>query len=601
MATTTRVNPLAQSFMIKLPGGCFATSLDLFFLTKDTNTNPAPVSVELREMDNGVPTPRVLPFSRVTLPASSVNVVDLDTTDPDPTLATTFTFPSPVYLRPHVFYAIVVHSTAPKYSLWTATKGEINYIDQKRVDVDPNIGVMFKSQNASTWTPEQNQDLKFSLKRAVFDVSSPGTLSLINQNPPTLRLPKNPIATVNGSSVIRVYHKNHGFFVGSSVTLGGLTPATSYNGILGSAINGTHTILAAEQDSYTVDPTDAADATGLIGGTDVTATTQIVYSTFMTSVNHYTYPGSSASWGYKGTTGKSLSGSETPYSKSTAWAPIIDKTNITEDNTRVVAHSDNMGTSSFDLRCIFDSAKPNLSPVFDLERAHMISIQNRIDNPTGDTYLLVPQSSSTGSGIDSIFNISISGGSYVVDSIVEGGSGHAATDDITILGSFLGGTDGVNDLTFNVATISGGAIATVDTIAGTPITLGTKNLVSGFVSETRPTGGSALAKYVSKPVQLDSASTTLKMYLDVNRPWASYVDVYYRINIDTDGISLENWVLAEPDEAIPITDNPSDFNEIEYTLDTVSDYSVFQVKIVLRSDSAANVPVIRAFRAIALA
>ena len=32
--------------------------------------------------------------------------------------------------------------------------------------------------NDSTWTPEQMEDLKFNLKKAVFDTSTSGTLTL---------------------------------------------------------------------------------------------------------------------------------------------------------------------------------------------------------------------------------------------------------------------------------------------------------------------------------------------------------------------------------------------------------------------------------------
>ena len=46
----TRIDPLAQTFLISEDGGCFVSSVDLFFSEKDTNL---PVWVELREVLNG--------------------------------------------------------------------------------------------------------------------------------------------------------------------------------------------------------------------------------------------------------------------------------------------------------------------------------------------------------------------------------------------------------------------------------------------------------------------------------------------------------------------------------------------------------------------
>ena len=36
----------------------------------------------------------------------------------------------------------------------------------RTISQQPYAGVMFKSQNGSTWTAEQNEDIKFKIKRA---------------------------------------------------------------------------------------------------------------------------------------------------------------------------------------------------------------------------------------------------------------------------------------------------------------------------------------------------------------------------------------------------------------------------------------------------
>lgn len=386
---STWVDPLAQSFVVNAPGGAFATSIDLFFHTKD---DTLPVTIQVREMFNGYPTQKVLPFSEVTLLPADINVVDLATQDPDPTLATTFTFRSPVYLQQGVEYALVIMANSTEYQLWYAGLGEQEYGTEYRISKSTYAGVLFTSQNASTWTADQNKDLKFNINRAVFDTTVTGTLSLTNAEPASRTLQKNPIVTEDGSSTIKVVHRNHGFFnpnndVSSYVTLSGFTDTTLYNGILGSVLNGTHEITSVEQDSFTIDLIGAtANGTGITGGEGIISTRQCVYNTFMTDIQHITFPGTSASWGVLGTSGISLPESVgIPYVKDAGYTPIINNKNFNTTVPYVVATSDNMSSSSLEARCTFDSARPNLSPVFDLERAAMTTVANRIDNPTGST------------------------------------------------------------------------------------------------------------------------------------------------------------------------------------------------------------------------
>ena len=50
------------------------------------------------------------------------------------------------------------------------------------ISTQPYAGVLFKSQNGSTWSADQSQDLKFKLNRAVFASGSTATVDLINQH-----------------------------------------------------------------------------------------------------------------------------------------------------------------------------------------------------------------------------------------------------------------------------------------------------------------------------------------------------------------------------------------------------------------------------------
>jgi len=67
-----------------------------------------------------------------------------------------------------------------------------------------------------------------------------------------------------------------------------------------------------------------------------------------------------------------------------------------------------------------------------------------------------------------IFDIGYTLGGYYVDNIVDAGSGFAVTNTITILGSDVGGVDGVNDLTIMVNTVDTQGEILTTIVEGTP-------------------------------------------------------------------------------------------------------------------------------------
>ena len=103
----------------------------------------------------------------------------------------------------------------------------------RTISTQPTLGSLFKSQNASTWTPSQYEDLKFTLYRAVFDISQTGAMAVVNEEmtagsdlliPARLgggkeagipTLPANPIDTSIASAYVRVRFKDHGMYSAS--------------------------------------------------------------------------------------------------------------------------------------------------------------------------------------------------------------------------------------------------------------------------------------------------------------------------------------------------------------------------------------------------
>jgi hypothetical protein len=196
-------DPLAQSFVIgDIETGAFVTSVDLYF---QSTSATLPVTVEIVTVENGVPTQKVVPFSQVSLNPYTIDgsgaytttrVVQVSTTTNGVTTtpATRFTFSDPVYLKAGAEYAIVVKSNDPAYRMYVARVGGTDITTGQKITKNVYAGVMFMSQNASTWTPDQTRDFKFVLNRAEFVAS--GSL----QFKPTFSTGVESVTVNNGGS-----------------------------------------------------------------------------------------------------------------------------------------------------------------------------------------------------------------------------------------------------------------------------------------------------------------------------------------------------------------------------------------------------------------
>tara|TARA_X000001382_G_scaffold98159_1_gene72564 strand:+ start:313 stop:6288 length:5976 start_codon:yes stop_codon:yes gene_type:complete len=170
-------DPVAQTFLIDEedhPEGLFVTDVDVFFSTKPDYI--ADAQVYLVTTDNGLPTTTVVPGSHVTLPYQQVKVPPngREETNGANILdnATNFRFDHPVYLEAKKEYALVVFSKSPDYRVWISELGGANLTNSGiPLTSNPELGVLLKSQNGRTWTPDQMKDLMFRLNKAVFQTS----------------------------------------------------------------------------------------------------------------------------------------------------------------------------------------------------------------------------------------------------------------------------------------------------------------------------------------------------------------------------------------------------------------------------------------------
>ena len=512
-------DPVCQSFMVDTLNGVFVSSIEVFFATK---ASALPVTLQIRTMTNGYPTTTVLPFAEKTIDAADITV------STDASEATKFTFPSPVFLQNGIEYAFCVITNNDEYTMYTSRLGQTTLDGSRLISQQPYLGSMFKSQNASTWTSEQNEDVKFRINRCKFTTNTEGTVHLVNDVVPEKTLRLNPITTTSGSADITVHHRNHGMHsTSNNVTIAGVASGT-YNGIASTNINGTYTAIKnIKLHSYqvTAQNSDTATATGDVGGATVTATRNMLFDVIKPVAGVIQPPNTNISTVLRTTTGKTLEGSETEFSLKTTSKQVAVELNEDYYMTapQLVASAINetnemSGSKSLALAITIksDTGNDNVSPVIDTTRLSAHVIRNHLFNPTSGT--------------------------------------------------------------------------TVD-----------------FVADTAKRGGSSPAKYITKPILLENASTALDVRISAYIHSTAEVEMYFRLSDAADARNMQELVWTpfnsdgSPDTAVKSEDDDKTFKEYQYSGSDLTPFTAFQLKLVMKGTNSAYPPRVKDLRGIALA
>jgi hypothetical protein len=382
--TTEWIDPLAQTILIEKSGGIFASSIDLFFKSKYTITDgiDIPVAVSIVSTANGIPTQTVVPGSEIELYSASVNISDTAAT------STRFTFETPVYLLQDQEYAIVIQSDCNEYECWVAEMGAKDITNTAyRINKQPHGGSFFTSQNASTWTPDQGKDLKFTLNRALFETTVK-EVTFTNDVIPVKKLRVDALSTTGTDKKITVTHRNHGMHGTSSQVI--MAGAVDFNGLLATHVNGTHNIGDITHDSYSITLTSGSNSTvaGSGGGSSITATENVHYDLCNIVASLMTVPDTNIKFFLTAYSQTSIDGSQTPYEAQTITQVDVNK-NIFFNSPMLIASQINETTltgsvKTFTLKAqLTNSGKDHLSPVIDANRLSVTAVQNRIgDNGT---------------------------------------------------------------------------------------------------------------------------------------------------------------------------------------------------------------------------
>ena len=558
-------DPLTQSFYVSgQTGGVFITKVDLYFKEKHATL---PFSVEIREMINGFPGPKIVPLSRKLVNAADVN------TSTDASEATPISFNSPVYLQNEQEYALTIRPAGNNTNcvLWAAILGDNNIGTTQRVSEQPEVGILFTSANDRTWSPRQNEDLKFTLYKAAFTTSDTGTVLVTNKDEEFFDV-SSLVSTMNGGEIahgevkITVSANTAVLNLGETVT-GGTSGATgvvnsisgstyslksvptatkfttgealTYSGPGGATLatqttpkgvvkyyNANQSIIKLHLGTANGTFATAEEITGQVTG--ATGTIDALYrpqlNTLHPLMQSLVLKGTKITWGVKGTANTTT--------LDTSFASVTNNEDFDfAEEKEILGRTDEAanlsGNKSIQLQATLTTRSTSISPVIDLSRHGAIVVGNQInDNLDGET-------------------------------------------------GAAGGAD---------------------------------------------------AKYITRRVTLDDGQDAedLKVYLTAYKPTSTEITVYYKILHAEDGESFDDksWVAMTQDTlsttfsdteykedfyefeySIPTANLTGTNSEVQYTTDagaTFTGYLTFAIKVVLTSPDSSLVPRVRDIRAIAL-
>lgn len=585
-------DPIAQTFMInEVPSevpGIYVSKVDLFFQTKDPTYG---IEVQIREVDNGFPTSKIVPFSRVVKRSADVSVSGLGGS-----LATTFEFTSPIFLQSGKEYALVIIpvGNSNKYNIWCSELGGVDRATGIQVSKNLGAGVLLVSSTNRIWTPYQKEDLKFKLYRAEYS-----------------SLTGNAFYT-NGETEYFTYNNLVGNFIpgeklyqsnGSSLVSNGNTTSTSTTVYVGPGGPNAQTTFASGNKVFlantltsqikTVSAVINSTAFTLSTNADITAANSLVIGKLRGNGNLFS---------------KVMTTTPTQY--------FIQASNSTANST--VYYTNNalvFGDTS--------GSYANVVSVDDFE--YSVIVPQMADlTPSGTNIDWYFQGYSNNGVLDAAFNITEGVENENTDFMrkVYSRSNEMIAGGIRSVRLIGVANSSVNKIT-----------PIVDDIKNNIIVI--QNLINTQANTTNETStrGNALSKYISKQVVLADGmdAEDFRVYIAAYQPQGTNIQVYGRFlhREDPDTFTEKSWTLLDritSATVYSVTSNKNDIREFVYSVPSVNaiatsayvdpitgikytnkdgvvfnGYKTFAVKIVLQSDVGPQlVPRISDMRAIAL-
>lgn len=594
-------DPLAQSFRVDVTGGIFATSIDLYFQSKD---DTLPVSLEIRTMENGTLTSTVVPNSIVTKQASEINVSATSS------VATRFTFTSPIYLNQNTEYAFMIRSASKNYKVWVSRLAEVDVLGGFIIDKQPYSGSLYKSQNMSVWSPDQLEDIKFTLNRARFVTGTTYTCKLVNGPVTDVVLPANALIFTQGSGSIEVYHPNHCM----NSTQNYVKLSSVFSDAQSTSLN--TTISTASQTGTITVGNTSATTWSTIGGAAVSSTNPgyiLVNSEIIkyTAISGTTLTIPLDGRGQFGTTA-AIHASGSPVNCYSINGIPLSEVNKTHKITQIIDLDRYKISSAVNANSSMISGGTNINASRNIQFEELYPNLNILSLPSTNT---------------SINFDSVSGNSpYQVESSfvtinqqpVQNKQYNELTTSRLVASPANSnqyfGSSSASTLTFNIELSSQlDNISPAIDISGSSaiavcnrITKKTLNNSVDVSAELTPSSGT-YSSYITKKITLQNTSTSIKVLLDgirtqgLNGEYSDikvFVKTYSEGNLGTfDSMSY----IEVPAVSYPRSSNSREYKAFDFELKNLSEFKEFAIKVCMISGDQTNIPKIRNFRAIALA
>jgi hypothetical protein len=622
-------DPLAQSFLVKMTGGVFITSAEFYFGAKDTSL---PVWVQIRHMENGFPTPKLVgDFAHKNLYPADVNVTA------DASVATKFTFPSPVYLDKDREYCVVLMSNSDEYTAWVSEMGQRDIFSNDFIDSQPHAGSLFMSQNNNTWTADQTRDLKMTLYRADFSTSTNGSVVFENDTLPVETLLPNPIETISGTKTFRVRHFSHGNYdqAVSNITIDGVVPdrtgsilrwtddtveSTSGNdatdssaSIVGTGGTGsgiTATLTTSGDDSVTCVITNPGQ--GYTAGDDITFEKNSENFVFDVAEIGDTLGGIPVSF---------IEGTHNAADMSSAFKADIDEYLITIPTATWAARVSGSTNTGLNVQGATENVIGGGTTVTSTNNIYYDLLHTEIKSYTLPNTTMTTTFMGT-AATQPILNSTANG--YTKDTT----SATITLNDNNFLSAPKLVASGINesaemssDKSFTLTNQINSTLSNVSPVIDVEVigALGIQNRINKvdtsadvqagtYVAATEPRGDSNAAIYMTKRVQLENPANAIHVFFDGYRISAvngttdtsPTIDVYYKVIGPDDNLQFNDigWTLATIKKTVQ--PDATDYKEYEYNIEALEEFTGFSIKLVLQSSDSANPPLVENFRAIAL-
>jgi len=594
-------DPLAQSILPATEGGEFITKFDIFFSQKD---GVIPVNLALRIMENGTPTTTVIPGASVTLNPEEVNVSF------DGSVATTFEFENPIYVKENVEIAVVLTTNSQKYLVWISRLGESDAATDIAVSEQPYLGVLFKSQNQSTWTPYDLEDLKFTCYRAKFDIASAGVVTLNNVNIPFDSLDINPLEMTAGSNIIKVSHSDHGMYGSNNyarlANIRNDIPTT----LLTAEFSDVATTLTLA--SFPAEfPNTGNHTFKIYTSNSIENVPEVITADLALSSGNLVL--SNITRAVSGDQGTHYIGEVVEFYELNG-VPL----NEINDVSLLVSNQ------NLDYYTISTSTNATLDAVVGG------SIASASNNAVADSYqvmlpvLELPDTStqiktkfvtgSSASGTQASFSIEEEFDAVVTERIVSESpvmiaseANEAANISSTksctvrvIMESLKDNVSPVVDLDRKSITMHSNRIDNIRSASDV-------YPASSYVSPTAPDGDSGEAVYITKRVQLENSATAIRVYFDSVRNASADLQVMYKVLRSDDSTDFDEigWSYfntnGAADDAVSVVADRVSYLEYKYTENDIPEFIAFAIKIKMNGTNSSEVPLIKDLRAIALA